>query len=83
MFRYIASTALIAASLLGTAAQAAEPGQVLVNRGTEQAQPYGRSDNVVGGARRNADGSVTYMHQTGRGPVDPIDQASNNLHQAW
>ncbi len=85
MFRTVAFTGLIAATLLGAAAQAAEPGPLLVNRAGDQTIVYGRSSNLVGGAHRNADGSVTYLSQPQRqgGPANPLDQASQGLNQAW
>ena len=84
MIRIIAFTALIATSLLG-AAQAAEPGQVLVNRTPDQTQIYGGSNNVVGGMQRNQDGTRSYLTQQGRArnTANPIDALNNNLHQSW
>ncbi len=88
MVRNFAFTALITASLIGAAAQganAAEPGQVLVNRSPDQTQVYGGSNNVVGGIQRNADGSREYLAQPGRArnTANPIDALNNNLHQSW
>jgi hypothetical protein len=85
MVRTIAFTALITASLLGAVAQAAEPGQVLVNRAPDQPQVYGGSNNIVGGVRRNEDGSRSYLSQAGRArdTANPIDALNNNLHQSW
>ncbi len=88
MVRTFAFTALIAASLLGAApglGQAAEPGQVLVNRTPDQTQVYGGSNNVVGGTQRNADGTRSYLAQPGRArnTANPIDALNSNLHQSW
>ena len=86
MVRTFAFTALIATSLLGAAvAQAAEPGQVLVNRSPDQTQVYGGSNNIVGGGQRNEDGSRSYLAQPGRArnTANPIDALNNNLHQSW
>jgi len=83
MIRIFAFTALIATSLLG-AAQAAEPGRVLVNRSPDQTQVYGGSNNVVGGMQRNQDGSRSYLTQPrARDAANPIDVLNNNLHQSW
>jgi hypothetical protein len=85
MIRHFAFIALIATSLLGTAAQAAEPGQVLVNRTPEQTRVYGGSSNIVGGMQRNEDGSRSYLSQPSRArnTANPIDALNNNLHQSW
>jgi hypothetical protein len=89
MIRSFAFTALITAGLLGAAApgvaQAAEPGQVLVNRTPDQTRVYGGSSNVVGGMQRNEDGSRSYLSQPGRArnAINPTDVLNNNLHQSW
>ena len=85
MVRNIVFTALIATSLFGAAASAAEPGQVLVNRTPDQTQVYGSSNNIVGGTQRNPDGSRDYLAQPGRArnTANPIDALNNNLHQSW
>ncbi len=84
MIRTIAFTALIATSVMG-AAQAADPGQVLVNRTPDQTQVYGGSSNIVGGTHQNADGSRDYLAQPGRSrnTANPINALNNNLPESW
>lgn len=82
MIRNLALAALVATTL-GAAAQAAEPGPRLVNRSDVTADFYQGRDNLVGGAIRNPDGSVTYRAQGAHRALGQPGTALQDLPQSW
>ena len=83
MFRILTVAGLIAASLIGSGAQAAEAGPVLVHRINDSGNfgdfmNYPITDNLVGGFTRDQSGSLMPLTQR-QLPAAPIDRDAQEI----